>query len=259
MIVAALELYVEVRRSQSKVPPSDARAVLGALLREPRPRNELVLAGIRASSGGADVVLCPAWTLVGRLPRASLAAAARKATVVLETVDGGGETASVWALRRGTATPLPAQVFERSGELDDADEAVAAPLAAAVKGARALPEGVVLVGGEINIVRREPRGGRIEYGWDPGVAAAGLPSTALTGKVVLNPSRVPVGSYIRDKRRHGPWAALVSVANRLDSRRIGGRNFAPPAHVVARGADVAPVGEDVLPDGESRVVWYELP
>lgn len=259
MIVAALELYVEVRRSRARVPPSDARAVLGALLRDPRGRNELALEGVRAASGGADVILCPGWTLVGRLPRAGLVAAARKATVVLETVDGGGESASVWALRRGAATPLPAQVFERSFELDLADEDVAAPLAAAVKGARALPEGVVLVGGEVNIVRREPRRGRIEYGWDPGVAAAGLASTALAGKLVLNPSHVPVGSYIRDKRRHGPWAAVVSVANRLDSRRIGGRNFPTPAHVVARGADAAPLGEDRLPDGESRVVWYELP
>jgi hypothetical protein len=77
--------------------------------------------------------------------------------------------------------------------------------------------------------------------------------------VVLNPAHAPSGSYVRDKRRAGPWRAIVSTANGLDRARLGRSPLAPPAHAVAAGQDLAPAVEPIaVGERGSRVVVYDV-
>jgi hypothetical protein len=116
----------------------------------------------------------------------------------------------------------------------------------------------VLSSGEINLMRRRTVDGRVHHAWDERVAAAGAPSSALAGAVVLNPAHAPAGSYLRDKQRAGPWRALVATANRADPK-IFGRPFSAPAHGVAGGVDLEPAAEPVeVDEAGSRVVVFEM-
>lgn len=270
--VAAIELFVEVRSSRAQEPPGDAEAILRALRADPGARREAALAAIRAArESRPDVILCPGWTFVGRAPAdRTLAAAAGPARLVYEVVEArdagppkdpkasaAGPRWFPWrsfVLEGGTRRELAPQVVSLSADLGDA--ARAQGLADALRGDRAVGEATLLVCGEVNVVRRRPRNGTVGHVWEPRVAEAGLPASALEGRVVLNPAHGPNGSYVRNKWRAGPWRAIVCTANTLDRSRLGRSAAAPPAVAVVDGGDVA--GQETALEGGSRVVVFEV-
>jgi hypothetical protein len=277
MRIAAIELYVEsrARRRSGTASANEAETLAAALRADPKGRNRLALRAIATAAAldpAPDVILCPGWTFVGRGPTdAALAKAAGARTVVYEVLhrDGpaagpkgrlaDGECELPWAgfaFAGGESRPLAAQAFATS---DGFDEEAARALANALRHDRHVGAAVVLSSGEINVMRRRTVDGRVHHAWDERVAAAGAPSSALTGAVVLNPAHAPAGSYLRDKRRAGPWRALVATANRADPKVLG-RPFSAPAHGVAGGVDLEPTAEPVeVDDAGSRVVVFEVP
>jgi hypothetical protein len=276
MRIAAIELYVEsrARRRNGSTATNDAETLAAALRAEPKARNRLALRAIATAAAldpAPDVILCPGWTFVGRGPTdAALAKAAGARTVVYEVLHRDGSAAgpkgrlaegegelpwAAFAFGGGESRPLTAQAFATSNGFDD--EAARA-LAYALRHDRHVGEAVVLSSGEINVMRRRTVDGRVHHAWDERVAAAGAPSSALAGAVVLNPAHAPAGSYLRDKQRAGPWRALVATANRADPK-IFGRPFSAPAHGVAGGVDLEPAAEPVeVDEAGSRVVVFEM-
>jgi hypothetical protein len=263
MRIAAIELYVEVsKRGSAQGQLSDGAAVLRALAARRDARNALALEAIEVAAGLApSIILCPGWTFVGRAPRAAtLGRGAGGAVVVFEAVEPPAEPRTL-VLERGVVRELPAQTFATAAELEHPESAGPGRLAAALRSGRSVGDGVVLVCGEVNAVRRFVKAGeRVRYAWDERVAAAGVTEQDLAGAVVLNPAHTPTGSYIRDKRRAGPWRALVSTANALDRARLGKAPLAPPAHAVMAGQDLVPAAEPVrVGERGSRVVVYDVP
>jgi hypothetical protein len=277
MRIAAIELYVEsrARRRNGSTATNEAETLAAALRADPKARNRLALRAIATAATldpAPDVILCPGWTFVGRGPTdAALAKAAAGRTVVYEVLQRDGPAAGPkgrvagergrelpWAafvFEDGRSRPLDGQAFTTSEEFDD--EAARA-LAAALRGERRAREAVVLAAGEINVMRRRTVDGRVHHAWDERVAEAGAPAELLAGTVVLNPAPAPAGSYLRDKRRAGPWRALVATANRCDPKVLG-RPFSAPAHGVAGGVDLEPAAEPVeLDEAGSRVVVFEI-
>lgn len=283
MRIALIELHVDVpRRPRSARDVSDADAVARALRAHPAGRNALALRAIEIA-GGLDpaIIVCPGWTFVGRAPRpAALARAAGNAALLYEVLDagrararkarGGGARAGSagradlpWrphALEGGAVRELPGQAFVSSGELDDAGSSSPARLAAALRDGRRVAGAVVLVCAEVNAVRRVVQAGSpVRHAWDERMARAGVLERDLAGALVLNPSHTPTGSYVREKRRAGPWRAIVSTANTLDRGRLGRPALAPPAHAVVEGRDREPSLAPIEVDGRgSRVVVHDL-
>jgi hypothetical protein len=283
MRIALIELWVDVaRRRRTAREVSDAVAVSRALRANPGERNALALRAIELA-GGFDpaVIVCPGWTFVGRAPRpATLARAAGKAALLYEVLERGGTRRRARG-KRGTAGPdaggpdlpwrphaleggalreLPGQAFLSSGELDDAGSRSPSRLAAALRDGRRVGSAVVLVCAEVNAVRRVVQAGApVRHVWDERMERAGALERDLAGALVLNPSHTPAGSYVREKRRAGPWRALVSTANALDRTRLGRPALAPPAHAVVDGRDQEPALAPVAVDGRgSRVVLHDL-
>jgi hypothetical protein len=261
MRIAAIELHVEVsKRRRTAADLSDADAVTAALRAHPDERNALALGAIEvAAAFEPAVIVCPGWTFVRRAPRpATLTRAAGNSAVLYEVLADADARPHV--LEAGVARELPSQAFSTSGELDDARHDGAARLAAALKDGRRITAGLVLLSAEVNAVRRTVQPGtKVSYAWDKRVASAGLVERDLSDALVLNPSHTPAGSYVRDKRRAGPWRALVSTANTLDRARLGRTPLAPPAHAVLAGRDVEPSEQPVAVDERgSRVIVYDL-
>lgn len=283
MRVAVIELYVDVshrRRTAGEL--SDMDAVMRALRARPDERNALAIEAVEvAAAFEPAVIVCPGWTFVGRAPRtASLTRAAGDAALLCEVLGtagepgagatisrrGPGEPARLevpWrtvVLERGVVRELPGQTITVSGQLDDPGCECPRLLAAALKDGRRLDSGVVLVCAEVNAVRRRVEPGHpVRYGWDERIATAGVPGRELSGSLVLNPAHTPAGSYVRDKRRAGPWRAIVSTANTLDRSRLGRPALAAPAHAVVAGQDQEPsIAPVELGDGGSRVVVFDV-
>lgn len=276
MRIAAIELYVEsrARRRGRSAAVTEGETLAEGLRADPKARNRLALRAIASAAAldpGPDVILCPGWTFVGRGPTDdALAKAAGRRTVVFEVLRRDGPAAAPkgriaedgqeppWAafvFEGGRSRPLAGQAFATSEGFDD-DAARA--LADALRGERRAGEAVVVASGEINVMRRRTVDGRVHHAWDERVAAAGTPSSALEGVVVLNPAHTPAGSYLRDKRRAGPWRALVATANRCDPKVLG-RTFSAPAHGVEDGADLDPAAAPVeLDEAGSRIVVFEV-
>jgi hypothetical protein len=110
------------------------------------------------------------------------------------------------------------------------------------------------------VVRRSPiKGVGVNHYWDETVATAGLHATAFRRAIVFNPAHTPNSGYIISKRRHGPWAALVSTANNMDRTVLGApSNFAAPAHAVVHRKDQVPLAEKPVGTDRSRVVLYDI-
>jgi hypothetical protein len=281
--VAVIELYVDVsRRRRTAGELSDGDAVMRTLRAHPDERNALALEAIEvAAAFEPAVIVCPGWTFVGRAPRtASLRRAAGDAVLLCEVLGTAGQHGAgatlprrepgepaglelPWrtvVLERDVVRELPGQTVTVSGQLDDSGCDTPRRLAAALKDGRRLVSGVVLVCAEVNAVRRRVEPGHpVRYGWDERIATAGVSGRDLSGALVLNPAHTPAGSYVRDKRRAGPWRAIVSTANTLDRSRLGRPALAAPAHAVVAGQDQEPSTDPVeLGDGGSRVVVFEV-
>jgi hypothetical protein len=281
MRIALIELHVDVsRRPRSASEVADGDAVTRALRARPDERNALALQAIEvAGSFEPEIIVCPGWTFVGWGPRAaSLSRAAGKAVLLYEVLAGGersrrrrrdrgtrqgGRAELPWrthVLEDGAVRKLPTQTFVSSGELDDAGSDCPTRLAAALRDGRSVAGAVVLVCGEVNAVRRQVQAGAsVRHGWDERVRSAGILDGDLADAVVLNPAHTPAGSYVREKRRAGPWRAIVSTANTLDRSRIGKPALASPAHAVVDGRDQEPSLEPAAVDAHgSRVVIHDL-
>jgi len=279
MRVAAIELFVPVRPTGRSEGIDDVDAVRSALLRDPQRRKHQALDAIKlAATLKPDVILCPGWTFVGRRPSvATLVRVTGGATLLFEVLgaDTGNPTRKAnskandgsapvpFVLRGGTLAVLPAQVFAVSDQLraTSASDEVARRIAIAVRTGRNIGHGIVLLCGEVNILRRQVRKGvGVTYGWDRAVDAAGLPATGFKNAVVFNPAHTPNGGYVRAKRRNGPWAAIVSTANNLDRTIIGKRSrLAAPAHAAINGKDLSPIDDYPVGNDGSRVVLFLMP
>jgi hypothetical protein len=245
MRIAVVELHVDVsRRRRFAREVADDDAVARALRARPDERNALALRAIEvAGDFEPAIIVCPGWTFVGRAPRAaSLSRAAGSAAVLYEVLAYGREGRARRRHRRTGAaetgrTELPWRTDGRR-----------------VAGA------VVLVCGEVNAVRRQVQtGAPVRHSWDERVRSAGVLEHDLSDALVLNPSHTPAGSYVREKRRAGPWRAIVSTANTLDRSRLGKPALAAPAHAVMAGRDQEPSLEPVAVDIRgSRVVVHDL-
>jgi hypothetical protein len=236
----------------------------------------------KAAAEKPDVILCPGWTFVGRLPCLKrLRKVAGRATVIFEillqrkvtvrapanrksaaksvVVKGAvdeGVTWNTYVLEQGRVRALPRQVLASSADID---EETGDKLADALRCGRGIVRGIVLICGEVNVVRRCRKQGGIGHIWDPRVPKKTV-HAALKDEVVFNPAHTPNSNYVRIKRRYGPWRALVSTSNRLDRRRLRKRgNLPTPAHAVVNRRDCGQYKVEELSDGESRVVFYEVP
>jgi hypothetical protein len=269
MKIAAIELHVPVKPGKL----SDGAAIIQALRADPAARRRAAMNAIAAASAaGAQVIVCPGWTFVGRAPTAkALAKAAPGATIVFEMLDESGGTGrnrrgkSLDATNRKAQTlgayatlhafdgkkvrDLPPQVFATGAEVEESAERFSQALAE-----RAVGDAVVLCCGEVNVVRRYKEGAGVGHRWDGAAEAAGAREARVRGKLILNPAHTPSGGYVRAKRRAGPWRALISAANTLAR---GG--LTEGAHGVRGGEDCEPVGVLTLfEDDPSRVVVYEV-
>ena len=273
MRVAAIELFVNVAHSNGG---DDGSAIRAAIQGDPSRREKLVLAALeKAVEEKPDVILCPGWTFVGRHPAPQLLRkSAGQATVIFEVfprknrmalgapakgkdategnIDGRVDWAT-YVLEGGRIRAIPRQVFIFSSDLN---EITGAQFTRALL-KRRIGHGIVLVCGEVNVVRRRKEQDRIRHYWDPRAETA---RTELKDLVVFNPAHAPNSSYVRTKRRKGPWRALVSTSNRLDRRTLSKRSNLPaPAHAVVKGHDRMPSNVAKLDGDESRVLFYDLP
>jgi len=281
--IALIELHVDVsKRTQSARELPDGDAIARALRARPDERNALALRAVEAAAGFEPaIIVCPGWTFVGRAPRAApLSRIAGNAAVLYEVLaaergepngrtprgvgaGGAGRSGLPWraeVLEGGVLRALPAQTFLTSEELDDPSSDCVTRLAAALKDGRRVAGAVVLLGAEVNAVRRQVQAGApVRYIWEERLKSAGVLATDLSAALVLNPSHTPAGSYVREKRRAGPWRAIVSTANRLDRTRLGKPALAAPAQVALRGKNQEPSLEPVAVDARgSRVVIHDL-
>jgi hypothetical protein len=273
MRIAAIELFVEVKASRAAEPRSDADAVARAIRARASERREEALELIRRAAGlGAALVLCPGWTFVGRAPTPrALSAAAGAATVVFEVLDEGEPAArkkaasSAAVARRfpwsshvhegGSTRELAPQVVAVAEELDDEERARA--LAEALRSGRSIGDATLFVCGEINVMRRRTEDGKVGHVWEPGLAAAGMPESAVAGRLVLNPAHTPNGTYVRHKWRAGPWRAIVNTANTLDRAKLGRTALPAPASAIIGGEEVE--GQVTAAEGSrSRIVAFDV-
>jgi len=276
MRIAVIELHVDVsRRAPSAREVADGDAVARVLRARPDERNALALRAIEVAAGFEPaIIVCPGWTFVARAPRAAtLSRAAGKAVLLYEVLAAtrsrsvaardAGRIELPWrteVLEGGGVRELPPQTFVTSGELDDAGSDCPIRLAAALKVGRRVAGAIVLLDGEVNVVRRQVQAGApVRYTWDGRLKSAGVLERDLSAALVLNPSHTPAGSYVREKRRAGPWRAIVSTANTLDRSRIGKPALAAPAHVAVAGIDQEPSLDPVAVDARgSRVVIHDV-
>lgn len=268
MRIALVELHVAVPPRRRGAPASPEDAVARAIRRDPAAREALALEGIaRGAAEGAQVVVCPGWTFAGEAPAAvRLAEVADGARVVFEVLDGDAvaeaagapPAARPFVFEGGAVRPAPAQAVSAGGDLDGQDAPAALARALAAEGRR-VGEAVLLLDAEVNVVRRRAADGGVSYRWDPGVARAGVPASAVHGRIVVNPARLPSGSYVLAKRRAGPWHALVTTANAFDAPMLGLPPPPAPLRAIVRRRELRLPEPAVLSDGASLVAVVDVP
>ena len=238
MKIALVELFVPSRR----VADSASQLILRALRSAPQARNDAACAAIEAALHlSPDIVVCPGWTFVADDARSVGITPPTTATLVFETVRLSDVEAALqkstkaepaaaplypwtsWVWRPGQEpVELPRQVVSTGSEMDD-DENAAALCAALVR--RSVGDGaLLLVCGEVNVVRLEKHGGSrrclLTEGFQP----------LFEGQLVLNPVHTPNSSYMSKKRADGSgqwWRSLVTTGNTFDPALVRARGGTP--------------------------------
>jgi hypothetical protein len=290
MRVAAIELFVDLLESDE--PP--ATAVRRALVRNADRRNEQALSAIQAALKLApDVILCPGWTFVGDTYPNALRSLVGGTTLIFEvhpeeeppaSLEGQGHgkgqekgerpqegksaqkqqgdgdshffpwrtfVVESWKLRE-----VPRQVIALGTELNEPTMAQA--LATALKSPeRRVVDEYLLICGETQAVRIEYTP-KARYEWDRGVADHGVPKQAFKGRTVFNPAHTPSGSRMHEKRKRGPWRALVTTANQFDRTRLGLNGRVPePTRAYIDAQEIA-VPEFVEVGAKDYVTLFDL-
>ncbi len=279
MRVATVEMFVDLDLTTLNNVPS--MAVRQTLVRNARKRNEQALSDISAAlKRDPEVIECPGWTFVGNAPPAELLGLVGKRTLIFELLPEEDLSASTkkkdqdkgqwrgaddgcrfpwrtFVMEAGQIREVPRQVIARGWELNDPANAETLATTLMSNGRR-VAGGKLFVCGESNALRIR-RGAPKRHIWDPAVEAAGAPAAAFAGLPVFNPAHTPSGSRMHEKRRCGPWKAIVTTANQFDRKRLGlGGGVPQPTRAYVNQQELEPVESEDLPS-KDRVLVFELP
>jgi hypothetical protein len=153
----------------------------------------------------------------------------------------------------------PRQVIALGKELDDPTMAKA--LATALKAPeRQVAGGRLFICGETQAVRIQYTP-KADYVWDHEVARNGAREDAFKGLTVFNPAHTPSGPRMHEKRKRGPWRALVTTANQFDRTRLGLNGRVPePTRAYVDEQEIAPAAPGAVKVGTNDYVTvFKLP